>query len=360
MKILFRRTLLPLVTASLLLAMIAIASAVGLAGQAYAGPPPEFPAAPVQASASTAGVETAAYLPILRAEARPSPWLDIQNRAASKEFYLENYGPEHVPIEWTGDIESCDPGGTSSTYVAAILTRINYFRTMAGLPLISGFDAEYSWNAQAAALMMSANSRLSHSPDTDWKCYNDAGREGAGSSNLFLGMSGASAITGYIKDPGASNYPVGHRRWILYPQTQVMGVGNIPSEDGFLRSNALWVFDKENMWGVRPETSDSFVAWPPPGYVPYMLAFARWSFSYPGADFKDATMIMMKDGFPINSQVHEVKNGYGENTLVWEPATNTQETPSQDAVYFVLIENVVVEGQARGFDYEVILFDPTK
>jgi hypothetical protein len=70
-------------------------------------------------------------------------------------------------------------------------------------------------------------------------------------------------------------------------------------------------------------------------------------------------MIMMKDGLPINGQVREIKNGYGENTLVWEPAVNTQEKPSQDAVYFVLIENVLVDGQARGFDYEVILFDPT-
>jgi len=114
------------------------------------------------------------------------------------------------------------------------------------------------------------------------------------------------------------------------------------------------------MWGARPETRDGFVAWPSPGYVPYMLAFPRWSFSYPRADFKDATVTLMKDGSRINLAIRNVKNGYGENTLVWEPAANTHQKPSQDTAYQVLIENVSVEHQVREFDYEVILFDPTK
>ena len=118
MKNLSRRSLLSLVTAILLLTVLAVAGvgagvgagAAALAGQPYPGPPPEFPAAPVHSSASTADVETAAYLPIIRTGGKSSSWLDIQNRAASKQFYLEDYGPEHEPIEWTGSHASCDQG----------------------------------------------------------------------------------------------------------------------------------------------------------------------------------------------------------------------------------------------------------
>ena len=351
-----RRTLFSLVIVSLLLTAISIAAA----SQLQLGSPPEYPESPDQTSASSADLETAGYLPFLVGiELKPSPWLDTQNRAASMQFYLNDYGPENEPMGWTGDHANCQPGTTSTAYMQAILTRINFFRTMAGIPAITGFQEEYNEKAQAAALMMSVNNRLSHSPDAGWKCYSDSGREGAGSSNLFLGRSGPSAITGYVYDPGANNYPVGHRRWILYPQTQTMGVGNIPAGGGNSTANALWVFDRENMWGERPETRDGFVAWPPRGYLPYLLAFPRWSFSYPGADFKDATMIMMKDGSSMDLTIQDVRNGYGENTLVWEPDPNTQERPSQDVVYKVSIMDVMVKGQAVKFEYEVILFDPT-
>lgn len=90
---------------------------------------------------------------------------------------------------------------------------------MAGIPPLLGLDDTYSAKAQAATLMMSVNRKLSHSPDSSWTCYTANGREGAGSSNLYLGVFGPSAISGYIRDPGSGNYFVGHRRWILYPQT---------------------------------------------------------------------------------------------------------------------------------------------
>ena len=44
-------------------------------------------------------------------------------------------------------------------------------------------------------------------------------------SNLAIGSDGPDAETGYIWDFGANNYEVGHRRWILYPQTQIMAYG---------------------------------------------------------------------------------------------------------------------------------------
>ena len=52
-----------------------------------------------------------------------------------------------------------------------------------------------------------------------------------------------------MHDPGSYNYFVGHRRWILYPQTKEMGTGDIPYANGYPGANALWGFD-DNIFGT--------------------------------------------------------------------------------------------------------------
>lgn len=76
--------------------------------------------------------------------------------------------------------------------------------------------------------MMLAEGRLSHEPDSNWAGYSSTGRGFAG-SNLGLGhtVGGLGGIDGFMQDPGEQNTEVGHRRWILYPQTRQMGTGNV-------------------------------------------------------------------------------------------------------------------------------------
>lgn len=40
------------------------------------------------------------------------------------------------------------------------------------------------------------------------------------------GQYGAAAISGQVQDPGQYNGAAGHRRWLLYPPTRVMGTGD--------------------------------------------------------------------------------------------------------------------------------------
>ncbi len=236
--------------------------------------------------------------------------------------------------------------------------RINYFRAMAGVPADIQLSDVFNAKAQAAALMMSANRQLSHSPPPTWECYSTEGAEAAGSSNLFLGVYGWNAIDGYVRDPGSGNYFVGHRRWVLYPQTKIMGTGDIPPADGYPASNALWVFDG-NTFGPRPETREEFVAWPPPGYVPYQVVFPRWSFAYAGADFFSSTSVSMRSNSGnIPVEIQPVVDGYGENTLVWEPQTAFGAQPASDTTYSVFVRDVMVGGDQRDFSYEVTIFDP--
>jgi len=352
-----RKLLLPLFVVELLL--VGWVTTASLAtGEIGLGEPPVWPERP-HTVVTLEEWDYFVYPPLVQRAPDPPTWVDTQHREASRTLYLVDYQSSvGVDSEWTGNHATCGTGTTSEDFRAAVLRRINYFRSMAGIPPLTGFNATYTQKAQAAALMMSVNRALSHSPDSSWTCYTAEGREGAGSSNLYLGVYGPEAISGYVYDPGGGNYPVGHRRWILYPQTQYMGTGDIPPRDGYPAANALWVFDQENMWGPRPETRDDFVAWPPPGYVPYQVVYPRWSFAYPQADFSQASVTMMRDGEPLTLQINTPVNGYGENTLVWEPQVSFGSPPTADTSYQVAVSKVIIGGQSRDFTYTVIIFDP--
>ncbi|MHB1296041.1 MAG: CAP domain-containing protein [Anaerolineae bacterium] len=296
------------------------------------------------------------YLPIVERSL-----VDVYDRESSRRFYLQNYlASEGIACAWSGNHAACQPGATSQTFRDAVLRRIGYFRAMAGVPAVTLNDT-YDQQAQAAALMMSANRQLNHAPPTSWQCYSAVGAEGAGTSNLYLGVYGPSAITGYMRDPGSGNYAAGHRRWILYPNTQEMGTGDVPAADGYPAANALRVFD-DHMWDPRPATREEYVAWPPPGYVPYQVVFARWSFALPNADFGAATVRMSANGADIPVSVSPIVDGYGDNTLLWVPMGlgdgAVWPCPSGDTRYRVTVGNVRVDGATRTFTYDVVVFDP--
>src|SRR5690606_16792170 len=102
--------------------------------------------------------------------------------------------------------------------------------------------------------------------------------------------------------------------WILLPQLRVMGTGDVPGSETFNPANALWVVDK-SVHDPRPQTREPFVAWPPPGYVPYRVVYPRWSFSYAGADFSHTTVHMAQNGEEVAVEV--------EPLYVWEPTEPT-------------------------------------
>ena len=353
----------------------------GLPGQAGSGslaaasslqttlpPPPAAPHAPASPS-STRGIQTAQiltddyllHLPLVFSQADNPPAIPA-DRQAALDLYLQEYlSYTGTPINWTGDHETCDPGTTDAGFRAAVLRRINYYRLMAGVPAGISFSDSSNLKAQSAALMMSANHTLNHTPPTTWLCYSDLGAEGAGSANLAGGAFGWNAISLYMKDPGTGNYFVGHRRWILYPQTQHMGTGDIPYTTGYMAANALVVFD-EHMREPRPPTQHEFVAWLPPGYVPYPVVYPRWSFSLPGADFSTTTVSMSSAGSTLTVSQSPVVDGFGENTLVWIPMGLSDGVawpePAVDTTYTVKLQNVLLGGQPRSFSYEVTVFDP--
>jgi hypothetical protein len=289
--------------------------------------------------------------------------VDTANREEVRSlFNTVHAASESAVMGWTGDHATCDPGTTALAYREEVARRINFFRAMAGVPAGIVLDDAFNAKDQDAALMMSANNTLSHYPPPTWVCYTADGADAADSSNLAWGSAGPDAISGYMFDHGAGNTAAGHRRWLLYPQTQTMGTGDVAAAGTNATANATWVFDG-NYGGPRPATRTSFVSWPPAGYVPYPIVYPRWSFSYPGANFSSATVTMTSDGTNVPVRLETPATGVGEPTVVWVPDNlNANDSafrwprPPADKTYAVTVSNV--GGTSGTFTYAVTVFDP--
>jgi len=187
------------------------------------------------------------------------------SREEATSIYKEVLRAERVPAGWTGSTATCSVGKESQASLDATLQTVNNLRRMAGAPPVT-FNESLNRQALSAALMMAAEWALSHNPGPAWACYSEEGYEGAASSNLYLGISGAEAMVGYVADYGVPS--LGHRHWLLRPTTTVMGSGSTG------RSNALSVTSNEDPTLVP---TGNVVAWPPPGSVPKPWIFEDWS-----------------------------------------------------------------------------------
>jgi uncharacterized protein YkwD len=274
-------------------------------------------------------------------------------REEIQRSFLEEVVPAlETPIGWTGDAASCTPGNPSPAAQAATLTTINYVRRLAGLDPVS-FGGGLSAKAQQAALMMHANDDLDHEPPQSWRCWTQDGAEAARSSNLALGSAGAEAIVGYMADSDDDDTAVGHRRWILRPETGVMGSGSTSG------ANALWIFGPDAASPTVPE----WVPWPAAGYFPSPLEpEGRWSLSAPNdaVTFESATVsVTGPGGAALGVQTHPEERGFAMNTVVWEVPGLTIPTGPDAITYTVTVSGITrSDSGPTTHRYDVHLFSP--
>jgi hypothetical protein len=292
--------------------------------------------------------------------------VNTDSREQVRNFYNAIY-PTSVsaPINSTANVSNCVPGTNALSFQQAALRRINWFRALAGEPANVVYNSTYNSNAQQMAVMISANGTLNHMPPTNWSCYTADGAS-VSIGNQAIGDNGAEAVTSYIWDFGASNSEVGHRRWILYPQEQIMGTGDVPpAGTNYYAANLTYVFDA-SINGTRPATRQPYVAWPPEGFVPYQVIFPYWSFALTNANFTNATVTMRSNGVSVAVSIQPYLIYYGENTLVWVPmgldATSYGTTfpfNGTDTVYSITVSNINYNGNLISYSYNVTAFDPT-
>ena len=309
-------------------------------------------------------------VPLANPAAASDPWIDTSDRDAVLTAWEAEFGRTEPDMGFTGDVGSCTAGTTSQAYRDSVLQRVNWYRRMAGMGTVSE-NATFSSHNQQAALMMSAEGSLSHSPGAGWECHTADGATAASKSNLALGIAGVDAIDAYMQDFGASNTKVGHRRTILYPQVQEMGTGDVPYGAGSWASNTLYVFDS-HLWDARPDVREDrdFVAWPPSGFVPAETVWGRWSFSLARADFSSAAVSVTGPNGPVQVDILERIQSGGliapEAAIVFAVDGDTNSsvfaTPTNgDECYDVTVSGVTMSGSPmEPFAYSTCLLDPTQ
>src|ERR1700741_1083959 len=140
-------------------------AALGLGAQEW-GPPPIAPRGEaLEIDESRAKADTTV-------RAAGGGWIDTADREAVRNFYNNILVPSaNVAAGWTGSIGGCTAGNTSAAYKDAVALRVNWFRSVRGVPPGLTLNDTFNVKDQAGALMLSANRALSHQPPANWLCY---------------------------------------------------------------------------------------------------------------------------------------------------------------------------------------------
>ena len=246
------------------------------------------------------------------------------------------------------------PASLGADYLAAIIARVNDYRWMAGLPGGVTLDPTENANAQQAALMMAANDELESLPaPRTGSTIRPPGADGAAHSDLTLGASGVTAIDLYMTDPGDGNTFVGHRRWVLYPPTQTMGVGDIPAE-----SNALYVVQPQMHACALRNRGRVAAGWVRAGSTHSRSAGRFSPMPVPTSRMRRSPSPRTAWPRPSKSSV-TTTDDYGGNAIVWDLPFAPAPQPGLQSVYTVNVGNVLINGVPQSFSYTTTSFDPS-
>jgi uncharacterized protein YkwD len=275
-----------------------------------------------------------------------NPVMDERQQAIKdyEDLYLKS---DVANVGWTGDAATCSAGTLATGVNEQVVARINFYRKIVGLPYNCTNDNNLSVFAQRAAALMHSNSTLNHQPPNTWACYSDTGKRGANNANLAMGVTASDAVDAFMIDYGSSNSAVGHRRWLLYPRARTFGHGATSAY------SAIYCIDN-NTSNPKAAFEPEFVAYPPKGYIVQDLFrnSMRWSFSIADADFATSTVSVTDEtGNKITTGKEPIRDGYGENTLVFVP--NITSLPLKDAKYTVTVSNVKIGGSLKNYTYNV-------
>ena len=271
----------------------------------------------------------------------PRTAINVNDRAAVIAAFEAEFNRTEPAMGWNGNVGACNGGTTSTAYQQSILQRINWLRRMAGVADTT-YDPTLNAQQQAGALISAAEGKLDHFPSQTAKCWTQSGYDSTSSSNLYLGVNGASAMDGYVHDPGANNTYVGHRWWVLHPGLKAVTSGDIPAGSTNSKSNALHVTNTDHSTTFSPR--DRFVSWPPPGYVPSVVVYPRWSVTdytpYGGTrpDFTNAVVSVTGPSGPL-AVTYDDKS---QDRVVFVPAgfANAPLAVTTDATYTVNVSGI--------------------
>ncbi len=175
-------------------------------------------------------------------------------------------------------------GALRKDYVQDGVNAVNFYRFVSGLPYDVTATDELNKQAQYGATLLAATGQFTHFPKPQpsdmSKEFYDQGYAATSSSNIYSSYGYddhivARSIDAYMEDSDVGNLDrVGHRRWILNPPLQRVGIGQAEGSDGTSYS-ALKVFDSSR----SAQTDYHFVAYPAEGLFPVEVFKGTYAWS---------------------------------------------------------------------------------
>ncbi|NOU95172.1 hypothetical protein GC093_18360, partial [Paenibacillus sp. LMG 31456] len=197
---------------------------------------------------------------------------------ASVEALFNKYAPTYKGDRFAEQPSYTAPykaGKLSDGFMQDGLKAANLVREMAGLPALV-LDANYNDIAQHGSVLLTATNQSTHTPtqtagvdDSFFKKAYDGAvtsslasvKETNDTNELYEGIRILTSDTGYST--------LGHRRWILDPSLQKIGLGYSSKVDPYnkdIRVSNILVRDMYDSQST--DSSYDYVAWPNKGYFP--------------------------------------------------------------------------------------------
>lgn len=282
-------------------------------------------------------------------------WFQDDENEADDESYSGIYTIEP-------DVSECSAGEVSSDEKNNVLERVNYIRSLHGLPPVIYEDKDDNYTAQCA-LIIAANEQLSHTPDKNWVCYSEDAYTGCNKSNIFIqwgndnySFKSTETIDAFMTDEGVDS--LGHRRWIIDPWLAHISYGRADDYSGRITGAALKVINTDQQ--DISESGIDFVAYPYEYYPAefyndnVMMSFTvisdrmnKWNNSK--VDMLTAAVSILDPDnklIKITGRVSD-NDGYGvPNNLRW-----FAESIELGVKYNVSITGIIINGMPKTYNY---------
>jgi uncharacterized protein YkwD len=144
------------------------------------------------------------------------------------------------------------PGALKEDYIQDGVNALNFYRFISGLPYDINSTIDLNLQAQYGSVLLASEGNFSHTPSKPAnmsKDFYDKGYASTSTANIFAytGYNDHTlvhSVDSYMEDSDTANLAkLGHRRWILNPLLNQVGLGLAKGNDNWYYS-ALQIFDE--------------------------------------------------------------------------------------------------------------------
>jgi len=146
-------------------------------------------------------------------------------------------------------VDSCESGSVSDSEKTKVLVWVNYIRSLHDLSPVAYEEDDDIYTAECS-LVIAANKRLEHFPDSSWDCFTEDALTGCSKSNIYIYSGGnplsvpsESIINAYMTDIGVE--VLGHRRWLIDPWLAHVSFSRVDDVHNKVLGSAIKVINDE-------------------------------------------------------------------------------------------------------------------